>query len=142
MQFLYHDRDLAVVLKPVGLDSESAVPAAIVAELELENAELRAKLEQQKEQIKELQSDLMTLMGSEEYLSTISTDPNESNEVLDAQVKALDTLAQIQEAYADFDREKLEELIPEMDKRLTYLSNDALQNYYMILEYVEQPSNG
>ena len=29
MQFLYHDRDLAVVIKPVGLDSESAVPAAI-----------------------------------------------------------------------------------------------------------------
>ncbi|MBQ3484341.1 MAG: bis(5'-nucleosyl)-tetraphosphatase (symmetrical) YqeK [Clostridia bacterium] len=29
MQILYHDRDLAVVIKPVGLDSESAVPAAI-----------------------------------------------------------------------------------------------------------------
>ena len=33
MQFLYHDKDVAVVIKPVGLDSESAVPAAIVAEL-------------------------------------------------------------------------------------------------------------
>ena len=33
MQFLYHDHDLAVVLKPVGLDSESAVPAAIISEL-------------------------------------------------------------------------------------------------------------
>ena len=33
MQFLYHDKDLAVILKPVGLDSESAVPAAIIAEL-------------------------------------------------------------------------------------------------------------
>lgn len=116
--------------------------SAIVAELELENAELRAKLEQQKEQIKDLQSDLMTLMGSEEYLSTISTDPNESNEVLDAQVKALDTLAQIQEAYADFDREKLEELIPQMDAQLSYLTPEALNNYYLILEYVEQPSNG
>ncbi|MBR3765345.1 MAG: DUF4298 domain-containing protein [Clostridia bacterium] len=29
MQFLYHDNDLAVIVKPVGLDSESAVPAAI-----------------------------------------------------------------------------------------------------------------
>ena len=29
MQFLYHDKDLAVVLKPVGMDSESAVPALI-----------------------------------------------------------------------------------------------------------------
>ena len=33
MQFLYHDADLAVVIKPVGLDAESAVPAAIIAEL-------------------------------------------------------------------------------------------------------------
>ena len=116
--------------------------SAVVEELERENAELRAKLEQQKEQIKDLQSDLMTLMGSEEYLATLSTDPNESNEVLDAQVKALDTLAQIQEAYADFDREKLEELIPQMDAQLSYLTPEALNNYYLILEYVEQPSNG
>lgn len=112
------------------------------ADLERENAELRAQLEQQKEQIKNLQNDLMTLMGSEEYLSTVSTDPNESNEVLDAQVKAMETLAQIQEAYADFDRERLEELIPEMDAQLGYLSPEALNNYYLILEYVEQPSNG
>ncbi len=33
MEILYHDRELAVVLKPVGLDSESALPAAIIAEL-------------------------------------------------------------------------------------------------------------
>ena len=33
MQFLYHDADLAVVIKPVGLDSESAVPAAIISAL-------------------------------------------------------------------------------------------------------------
>ena len=33
MQFLYHDNDLAVIIKPVGLDSESAVPAAIIAAL-------------------------------------------------------------------------------------------------------------
>ena len=33
MQFLYHDKDLVVIIKPIGLDSESAVPAAITAEL-------------------------------------------------------------------------------------------------------------
>ena len=116
--------------------------SAALAELERENAELRAQLELQKEQVKDLQSDLMTLMGSEEYLSSAATDPSGSNEVLDAQLKALDTLAQIQEAYADFDRERLEELIPEMDAQLSYLTPEALNNYYLILEYVEQPSNG
>lgn len=33
LTFLHHDRDLAVVLKPVGVDAESALPAAITAEL-------------------------------------------------------------------------------------------------------------
>ncbi len=33
MQILYHDRDLAVILKPVGMDSESAVPTALIREL-------------------------------------------------------------------------------------------------------------
>lgn len=33
MDILYHDRDIAVVIKPVGLDSESAVPAAIIERL-------------------------------------------------------------------------------------------------------------
>lgn len=110
--------------------------------LELENAELRAQLELQKTQIKNLQEDLMDLMGSEAFLATVPSDPEQSNEVLDAQREAYDIYTQIQAAYADFDREKLEELIPEMDKRLNYLSNDALNNYYLILEYVEQPSNG
>lgn len=110
--------------------------------LKLENAELRAQLEQQKNQVKDLQATMLELMGSEEYLATAPSDPEQSNEYVDAQLEAFEIFSQIQEAYADFDRERLEQLIPEMDKRVTYLSNDALMNYYMILEYVEQPSNG
>ena len=111
-------------------------------DLELENAVLRAQLEEQKKQVKDLQANLLELMGSEEYLATAPTGPDQSNEVVDAQVEAYELFAQIQAAYADFDREKLEELIPEMDKRVSYLSSEALYSYYMILEYVEQPSNG
>ena len=33
MNILYSDRDLAVIVKPVGMDSEHAVPAAIVEKL-------------------------------------------------------------------------------------------------------------
>ena len=116
-------------------------------DLELENAVLRAQLEEQKKQVKDLQEDLINLMGSEEYLATAPSIPEEGgsegvSEGVDAQAEAFAIYTQIQEAYADFDREKLEELIPEMDKRLTYLSEDALQEYYTILEYVEMPSNG
>lgn len=134
----------ASVQDPIqGDTSISGTESTYVADLERENAELRAQLEQQKEQIKDLQSDLLTLMGSEDYLANAATDPNNGEgEVQDAQLKALDTFAAIQEAYADFDREKLEELIPQMDEQLSYLTPEMLNNYYLILEYVEQPSNG
>ena len=132
-----------VVKDPVSTNAPAATENGDrLAALELENAELRAQLEQQKKQVKDLQADLLELMGSEEYLATVPSDPEQSNENLDAQVEAYEIFAQIQAAYADFDREKLEELIPEMDKRVSYLSSDALNSYYMILEYVEQPSNG
>lgn len=112
------------------------------AALEQENAELKAQLELQRQQILDLQTTLMDQMGAEEFLANAATDPSGSNEVLDAQVEAYEILAQIQTAYANFDRDKLEELIPEMDARLQYLSADALTTYYQILEYAEQPSNG
>ena len=131
-----------LVLSGMSGGAATGKPTGGASDLERENAELRAQLELQKTQIKNLQEDLMDLMGSEEFLATAPSDPEQSNEILDARLEAYDIFAQIQTAYADFDREKLEELIPEMDKRLNYLSTDALTSYYMILEYVEQPSNG
>ena len=126
----------------LGGSSVSAELEQEISDLKLENAELRAQLEQQKQQVKDLQSDLLTLMGSEDFLANASTDPTGDNEELTAQMKALETFAAIQEAYADFDRERLEELIPQMDEQLSYLTPEMLNNYYLILEYVEQPSNG
>ena len=66
----------------------------------------------------------------------------ENTSAVDAQMQALETFTAIQEAYADFDRAKLEELIPQMDSQRSYLTPEMLNNYYLILEYVEQPSNG
>ena len=113
-----------------------------VSELELENAELRAQVELQKEQIKKLQADLLDLTSGFENMPTISTEPGADNELISAQLEAYDIFNRIKEAYADFDRETLEELIPEMDKRISYLSSEAMSEYYLILEYVEMPSNG
>lgn len=134
----------ATLLLSGGVSAPAKAPGSDdTAQLELENAELKAKLELQKKQIKDLQEDLLNFMSSEEFLATAPSSPEEgSNEVVDAQVEALQIFTQIQEAYAEFDREKLEELIPEMDKRIRYLSGEALNQYYLILEYVEQPSNG
>ena len=126
---------------PAG-DGVNAVMEQQLEELKLENAELRAQLELQKQQIKNLQAEVLDLSGGTAELPTMSTDPHEQDELMNAQLEAYDIFNQIKEAYADFDRETLEQLIPEMDKRISYLSNDAMNEYYLILEYVEMPSNG
>ena len=117
------------VQTPVATTAPSR-PAVDTSALEQENAELRQQVELQKQQIQDLRAQLLDLTGSTESGQT------------DEQAEAYDIFHQIQAAYDDFDRETLEQLIPEMDKRLAYLSNDALYEYYQILEYVEQPSNG
>ena len=99
-------------------------------ELKLENSELQEQIELQRQQIQDLRAQLLDLTGAAQ------------SGQMDEQTEAYDIFHQIQAAYDDFDRETLEQLIPEMDKRLQYLSNDALYEYYQILEYVEQPSNG
>ncbi len=123
-------------------DSLTAELELQLEELKLENAELRGHVELQKEQIRKLQADLLDLSGGDAEMPTISTEPGADNELANAQIEAYDIFNRIKEAYADFDRATLEELIPEMDKRLTYLSSDAMNEYYLILEYVEMPSNG
>ena len=114
----------------------------VVSALELENAELRAQVELQKDQIKKLQAELLDLSAGSEEMPTLPTDPDGENELASEQLEAYEIFKQIQAAYADFDRAKLEELVPEMDKRLSYLGKEALNEYYLILEYVEMPSNG
>ena len=132
---------------PAEMDpADTTAPAAGDSEaleaLELENAELRAQLELQKQQIKDLQAQLLDLSDGSDQMPTLSTEPGTDSELVSEQLQAYEIFNQIKDAYADFDRETLEELIPEMDKRLSYLSPEALNTYYTILEYVEQPSNG
>lgn len=124
------------VKDPVSTGAPSA-DGGQLAVLEQENAQLREQVRLQKEQIQALQAQILD-MGTAADLPTTP----EGSDTTDPQVEAYDIFNQIQKAYVDFDREKLEELIPEMDKRLSYLSSDALNTYYKILEYVEMPSNG
>ena len=80
-----------------------------------------------------LQAQILDLSGGEAELPT-----DGDTQVIDA----YELLAAIKAAYQDFDRETLEELIPQLDQQLNYLGEDALVEYYTILEYVEQLSNG
>ena len=127
-----------VISGMTGGERSAADPAATTApaagisasELMQENAELQRQVELQKQQIQDLRAQVLDL-----------TDTVQSGET-DASAEAYEIFRQIQAAYDDFDREALEELIPQMNERLDYLSDDALLEYYHIMEYVEQPSNG
>lgn len=127
--------------EPAGVEPGEAVSGELSALMQ-ENEELRAQVELQKDQIKKLQAELLDLSADSGEMPSLPTDPDGDNEMINEQLEAYDIFNQIKAAYADFDRAKLEELTPEMDKRLSYLSLDALNEYYLILEYVEMPSNG
>ena len=131
----------APVKTPANIGGGETVAAS---QLELENAELRAQLELQKEQIKKLQAELLDLYAATGEEASIPTDPGADNEMIQEQLKAYELFNQVKEAYAEFDRAKLEELIPQMDEviRGEYLSKEARNEYYLILEYVEQSGNG
>ena len=131
--------DDAPIVEVPGDADPSAQLLEELAQLRLENTELQAQLDQQKQQVANLQADLMALKGGD---SSISAPSGMDGEQADAFAEAYNIFNQIKKAYADFDRAKLEELIPQMDQRLTYLSSEDLNEYYLMLEYVEQPSNG
>ena len=141
-EFIAPEVEGPVVAVP-GDDDASAQLLEELAQLRLENAELQAQLAVQQQQISTLQAELMTLKGGDGSLSSAPSGGSDTGtEATDAQVEAYTIFNQIKDAYANFDRAKLEELIPQMDKRLTHLSSSDLNEYYLILEYVEQPSNG
>ena len=110
-----------------------------IAQLEQENELLREQVQLQNQQLLDLQAQFLDLTGNP---PAPPTEPGATTPAKDPQTEANEIFNQIRDAYADFDRDTLDRLIPEMDKRLSYLSSDALNEYYMILEYVETPSNG
>jgi hypothetical protein len=131
--------DDAPIVEVPGDADPSAQLLEELAQLRLENTELQAQLDQQKQQVANLQADLMALKGGDTSISAPSGGDAEQG---DTYAEAYNIFNQIKKAYADFDRAKLEELIPQMDQRVNYLSGEDLNEYYLILEYVEQPSNG
>ena len=108
--------------------------------LRLENDQLREQVQLQAQQLNDLLSKIEDLTGSPAELPTTPGGTASPQQTEQAQAREL--FKQVQAAYADFDRAKLDELIPQMDQLVRHLSTDDLNEYYLILEYVEQPSNG
>ena len=59
---------------------------------------------------------MLDLSAGSEEMPTLATDPDGDNELVNEQLEAYEIFNQIKEAYTDFDRAKLEELVPEMSE--------------------------
>jgi len=119
-----------------------------INELEDKNAELQALNRDQQKKILEQQEmmDGLNLMIDE--LSN-SLEYVEGSQYMDADAQAIarkisayETLVKAQAAFIDYDEAALEKAMGELGENLDLLSQEAINAYYMITEYMEQPYLG
>ena len=66
----------------------------------------------------------------------------QSDLMLLQRIAAYETLVKAQNKFIDYDETLLEEAMKALESQLGHLSADAVNAYYMILEYMEQPYLG
>ena len=111
------------------------------ADLQSENRELQKKVLEQQEMMDGLNLMIDEMSNSLEYV--------ESNQYLDAdadliarKIHAYETLVKAQAAFIHFDEDVLEAAMEELADDLDLMSQDAINAYYMVTEYMEQPYLG
>jgi predicted nucleic acid-binding Zn-ribbon protein len=103
--------------------------------LEEKNDEAEAK-------IYELDCLLIELSNASEYLESGSVDANAQVEMLLQKISTYETLIKAQSKFIQVDDEAMEAALNALESQLHHLSDEALNAYYMILEYMEQPYRG
>lgn len=103
---------------------------------------LQAENEQLQATVAELTANLEAVNSSIEYLEASAHDANAALDQVQNKMNAYSLLIAAQNAYIDFDREKVEKAMDNVEPYLQYLDGADLNAYYMILEYLEQPYNG
>ncbi len=109
--------------------------------LKEENAELEQEVLDQQEMMDGLNLMIDEMSNSLEYV--------EGNQYVDADAELIarkmntyELLVKAQAAFIDYDEAVLEAAITELGENLDLLSQDAINAYYMVIEYMEQPYLG
>ena len=126
-----------------------------INQLEEENAALTAEknaLNKEKETLERDVLDLQVMMDSLNLMideMSNSLEYVEGNQYVDAdaeqiarKMSAYETLVKAQAAFIDYDEAELEAAMAELAENLDLLSQDAINAYYMVIEYMEQPYLG
>lgn len=140
-------RDIAVKILAVALVVVLAVLAIQVvgnsggdtAALEARIAELEAEAAKREQYVADLEATLVQITTSTEYIEGEYAAANGENGELSEKVTAYENLVAALNAMLTYDEEGLNAALEELNPRITYLSNDALNAYYMVMEYMEQP---
>ena len=110
-------------------------------ELQAENRDLQKKNLEQQEMMDGLNLMIDELSNSLEYVEG-SQYMDADAEAIARKVAAYDTLVKAQAAFIDYDEAALEAAVAELAENLDLLSQDAINAYYMLTEYMEQPYLG
>ena len=120
-----------------------------INQLEDENAALKSENEELKQEVLDQQElmDGLNLMIDEmsnslEYVEGNSLFSDENTEKLARTMDAYETLVKAQAAFIDYDEAVLQECMDSLAENLDLLSQDAINAYYMVIEYMEQPYLG
>lgn len=110
--------------------------------LQEENRVLNATVMEQQEMMDGLNILIDELEESLEYVEESGLYNDENSEKLRRTMDAYETLVIAQNAFIDYDETVLNEAMTKLEPMLDLLSDEALNAYYMVTEYMEQPTLG
>lgn len=124
------------------LEEENSALTEEKAELEEQATALQGKIQEQQEMLDGLKVLNDELSASIEYVEGNSLYKDENAEKLAKTMNAYQLLVRAQNAYIDENVDVLDEAMAELEGCLDLLSQEALNAYYMVIEYMEQPYLG
>lgn len=124
------------------LEEENNELKAEKATLETENQELLDELMEQQEMMDNLKILNDELSASIEYVEGSALYSDENSELRAKTMKAYELLTRAQNAFIDYNEEVLNASLLELEEYLDLLSQEALNAYFMVIEYMEQPYLG
>ena len=111
------------------------------ADLQAQNRELQKQVLEQQEMMDGLNLMIDEMSNSLEYVEG-SQYMDADAEQIARKIHVYETLVRAQAAFIDYDEEVLEAAMAEVGENLDLLSQDAVNAYYMVIEYMEQPYLG
>lgn len=109
--------------------------------LQAQNRDLEKQVLEQQEMMDGLNLMIDEMSNSLEYVEGAQYVDADA-ELIARKMNAYETLVKAQAAFIDYDEAVLENAMAELGENLDLLSKDAVNAYYMVIEYMEQPYLG